>query len=105
MPSESKLMEAVEGNQFVFIEFYADWCSPCKLMNSVLKKVESTFGDRIRVIKADVDKSPVMREKYNIEGLPTSMLFYNGECIWRRSGALPESYVIAELDAKLSIQI
>ena len=75
----------------VIVDFHALWCGPCKVQSPILSEIASVFGDRLRVIKIDVDKNPMIASKYNIQGVPTVILFKNGQLVWRQSGVASKS--------------
>ena len=72
----------------VIVDFHALWCGPCKVQSPILSEIASEFGDRIRVIKIDVDQNPGLASKYNIQGVPTVIIFKNGQLGWRQSGVV-----------------
>lgn len=86
------------GGQLVLVDFYATWCQPCKMMPPVLKQVKDVLGDRIRIIKIDVDRNAPLARKYQIQSVPTLMLFRNGKVLWRTSGAMQKSELLSTLD-------
>lgn len=90
----SKFSDLINGNQPVLVDFYADWCSPCKIMSPILKQVAEELGDKATIIKVDIDKNPKVASLYEIQGVPTFILFKNGEIKWRQSGILAEAYLV-----------
>lgn len=90
----SSFNEIIKGNQPVLIDFYADWCAPCKMMPPILKEVSKELGSQIRILKIDVDKNPALASKLQIQGVPTLALFQKGDLKWRQSGVVPAQQLI-----------
>jgi thioredoxin 1 len=88
--SKQTFSELINGDTPVLIDFYADWCGPCKMMSPVIEEVAKDMGDKLKVIKIDTDKNQAVSMKYGIQGIPTFMLFKNGKILWRASGAMPK---------------
>ena len=84
----------------VLIDFYADWCGPCKTLAPILKEVKTELGENIKIIKIDVDKNQQLAAQYQVRGVPTMMLFKNGEQIWRQSGVLQKQDIINIIKSK-----
>lgn len=80
----------------VLVDFYADWCGPCKMMAPVLNDLKSAWGDKIRVIKVDTEAQPHLAARYQISGIPTLILFKNGQPVHRTSGVMPLARLQAE---------
>jgi thioredoxin 1 len=78
--------EIINSSKPTLVDFYADWCGPCKAQSPILKEVSHEAGDRVRIIKIDVDKNNLVASKYQIRGVPTLILFKNGQPVWRQSG-------------------
>jgi thioredoxin 1 len=76
----------INGDKPVLIDFYADWCGPCKALAPIIKEVAKEISDIVRVIKIDVDHNQSIAQRFNVRGVPTLALFKNGEIIWRESG-------------------
>ena len=73
----------------VLVDFYADWCGPCKMMEPVLKEVAGKLNGRMKIIKIDSDKYPQLSNQYGIRSIPTYILFKKGNILWRTTGAMP----------------
>ena len=80
------------------VDFFAIWCQPCKMMHPILEHVKTVLGDRIRIIKVDVDKYGVTASQYGIQSVPTLMLFRRGEVLWRTSGVVQKSELLATIN-------
>ena len=93
--------DVISGDQLVLVDFFATWCQPCKMMHPILEQVKEVLGDRIRIIKADVDKNGVTASPYRIQSVPTLMLFRRGEVLWRTSGVVQKSELLATIDSFL----
>ena len=78
----------------VLVDFFATWCGPCQMLIPILKEVKDTLGERITIIKIDVDKNQELAQKHQVRGVPTMMLFQEGKQLWRQSGVLTKNEII-----------
>jgi thioredoxin 1 len=84
----------INGEIPVLVDFYADWCAPCKLQNPILKEVFNEMNGKIRIIKIDVDKNREIASRLQIRGVPTLMLFKQGKPVWNQPGVTDKRKLI-----------
>jgi len=84
----------INSEKPVLVDFFATWCGPCKVLGPILKEVKDNLGDRISIIKIDVDKNQQVASQYQVRGVPTMILFQNGKQLWRQSGVLQKGDII-----------
>ena len=80
--------EIIQSGKTVLVDFFAEWCGPCKMMQPILKELNEMVGEDVRIIKIDVDKNPMASSTFQIRGVPTLMIFKDGQIKWRQSGVL-----------------
>lgn len=98
----SKLNEIINGDQPVLIDFYTDWCQPCKMMPPILKQVKKHFGDNIRIIKVDVDRNQQIAAKLGIRSIPTVVVYRKGEVKFRQAGVMSAEQLIQVIQSAQS---
>jgi len=90
----SNFNSIIQSDKPVLIDFFATWCGPCKMLGPILKEVKDTLGDRISILKIDVDKNQQIAAQYQVRGVPTMILFQNSKQLWRQSGVLNKEDII-----------
>lgn len=81
--------ELINSTKLVLVDFYATWCGPCKAMPPILKEVKDKVGEGASIVKIDVDRNPEAAAAYQVQGVPTLILFKQGKVLWRQSGVVP----------------
>ena len=93
----------INSEKPVLIDFFATWCGPCKTLAPILKHVKDNLGERITILKIDVDKNQELASKYQVRGVPTMVLFQNGKQLWRESGVLSQDEIIKTILEKSNL--
>ncbi len=87
-PKKESFGEIIRGNTPVLVDFTAQWCGPCRMMKPILEQLHQRMGEKLRIIKIDIDQSPSAAQAFNVQGVPTLLLFHQGKQVWRQSGVL-----------------
>lgn len=96
----SKFNDLINSETPVLVDFFATWCGPCQMLMPVLKEVKTNLGERVTILKIDVDKNKELAAQYQIRGVPTMLLFQKGKQIWRQSGVLTKDEIIRSIVGK-----
>lgn len=90
----SSFSKIINGDSPVLVDFYADWCGPCKMMTPILQEVKKELGEAVSIIKIDVDKNNALATKLQVRGVPTLILYKKGNQLWRQSGVVQKNDLI-----------
>lgn len=91
--STKTFSEIIQDEKPVLVDFSAEWCGPCKMMAPILEQVKKAVGNQATIIKVDVDKNPLAASAYQVQGVPTLILFRQGKVLWRQSGVIPGDHL------------
>ncbi len=91
--------EVIKSDRPVLVDFWAEWCAPCRMLAPVVKEIAEEFGDRIRVYKMDLDANPQTPQRYNVRAVPTLLFFKSGEVADQLVGAVPKARIVEKLKA------
>jgi thioredoxin 1 len=95
----SNFLEIINKEKPVLVDFFAEWCGPCKMMSPILKEVKESLGDKVSIIKIDVDKNQSLAAKYQVRGVPTLVLYKSGKQVWRESGVVQKSELVSIINS------
>jgi len=94
---KSSFSDIITSDTPVLVDFYAEWCGPCKSLAPILKEVKNELGNGVKIVKIDVDKNQELASKYQVRGVPTMMLFKDGKQHWRQSGVVPKHEIVNKI--------
>jgi thioredoxin 1 len=91
---KSNFDKIIASDTTVLVDFFADWCGPCKTLAPILKQVKDELGAQVKIVKIDVDKNQPLAQKYQVRGVPTMLLFKDGKQVWRQSGVVQKNAIV-----------
>jgi thioredoxin 1 len=94
----SKFSEIINQEKPVLVDFFAEWCGPCKMMSPILKEVKDVFQDKVSILKIDVDKNQAIAAKYQVRGVPTLIIYKEGKQVWKESGVVQKNELVSILN-------
>ena len=94
-----KFEDLIQTDTPLLVDFYADWCGPCKTLSPIIQSIKNEMGDKIKVVKIDVDKNQALSGKLDVRSIPTIMIYQNGQVKWRESGVQTKQAIVSKLNA------
>jgi|UniRef100_UPI004048947E thioredoxin 1 len=101
LPKSKTFQELIEGDTPVLVDFFAEWCGPCKMMQPILEDTSKQLGGKVKILKVDVDKNPLAASRFQVRGVPTLVLFSKGEMVWRQSGVVPVQQLVQIIESRV----
>lgn len=100
--AKQRFSEIIKGETPVLVDFYTDWCGPCKMMAPILKDLKKRMGSTVQIIKINAEKNPAAAIHYQVKGVPSLLLFKKGYVLWRHSGVVQAGALEHIINQKLS---
>jgi thioredoxin 1 len=101
LPKSKTFQELIDGDTPVLVDFFAEWCGPCKMMQPILEDTSKQLGAKVKILKVDVDRNPLAASKFQVRGVPTLLLFQKGQVVWRQSGVVPAQQLVMVVENQL----
>ena len=101
LPKSKTFQELIEGDTPVLVDFFAEWCGPCKMMQPILEDTSKQLGTKVKILNVDVDRNPLAASKFQVSGVPTLLLFQKGQVVWRQSGVVPAQQLVKVVENQL----
>lgn len=89
--------DIIKGDKPVLVDFYATWCGPCKMMSPIIEEIGQELQGDARVLKIDIDKNQVVADQYQVQAVPTFIIFKNGQIVWRNAGAIDKTSLMSHV--------
>jgi len=105
LPKSKTFQELLEGDTPVLVDFFAEWCGPCKMMQPILEDTAKQLGEKVKILKVDVDRNPLAASKFQVRGVPTLILFFKGEVVWRQSGVVPAQQLVQRIESTVLAKV
>lgn len=96
--------ELIDGETPILVDFFATWCGPCKMMQPILEDTAKKLGEKVKIVKVDVDKNPLAASKFQVRGVPTLILFQKGKILWRESGVVPAHQLVRSIETNILVK-
>jgi thioredoxin 1 len=104
LPKAKTFQELIQGDTPVLVDFFAEWCGPCKMMQPILEDTSKQLGGKVKILKVDVDKNPLAASRFQVRGVPTLILFSKGEIVWRQSGVVPAHQLVQIIENMVMVK-
>lgn len=94
--------DVLQADKPVLVDFWAEWCGPCKAIGPALEDISETHGDAVSIVKLNIDENPLTPQQYNVRGIPTLLIFKGGEVVAEKIGAVPKSQLEAWITSSIA---